>query len=79
MEKRRDGHTRHAFRAALWVNKKCRAISILADSYDIVAVLIRLQDRSLVVIAYYEARNARTEVEREVDLARQLEAIKSAT
>jgi hypothetical protein len=31
------------------------------------------------VIAYYEARNARTEVEREVDLARQLEAIKSAT
>jgi hypothetical protein len=42
-------------------------------------VLIRLQDRSLVVMAYYEARNARTEVEREVDLARQLEVIKSAT
>jgi hypothetical protein len=30
-------------------------------------------------MACYEARNARTEVEREVDLARQLEAIKSAT
>jgi hypothetical protein len=30
-------------------------------------------------MAYYEARNARTEVEREVDLARQLEVIKSAT
>jgi hypothetical protein len=78
-EKRRDGHARHAFRAALWVNRKCRAISIPADSYDIAAVLIRLQDRSLVVMACYEARNARTEVEREVDLARQLEAIKSAT
>jgi hypothetical protein len=30
-------------------------------------------------MAYYKARNARIEVEREVDLARQLEAIKSAT
>jgi hypothetical protein len=39
----------------------------------------QLQDRSLVVMAYYKARNARIEVEREVDLARQLEAIKSAT
>jgi hypothetical protein len=66
-EKRRDGHARHAFRAALWVNRRCRAISIPADSYDVAAALIRLQDRSLVVMACYEARNARTEIERETD------------
>jgi hypothetical protein len=66
-EKRRDGHARHAFRAALWVNRRCRAISIPANSYDVAAALIRLQDRSLVVMACYEARNARTEVERETD------------
>lgn len=61
------------------MNRRCRAISILADSCDIAAALIRLEDRSLVVMAYYEARNARIEVERETDLARQLRAIESAT
>jgi hypothetical protein len=63
----------------LWVNRRCRAISIPADSYDVAAALIRLQGRSLVVMACYEARNARIEVERETDLARQLRAINSAT
>jgi hypothetical protein len=61
------------------VNRRCRAISIPADSYDIAAALIRLQDRCLVVVACYEPRNAGTEAEREADLARQLQAIKSAT
>jgi hypothetical protein len=48
------------------------------DSYDITAVLIRLYDRSLVIIAYYEARKGGSEVERESDLVERLQEIKSA-
>jgi hypothetical protein len=48
------------------------------DSYDITAVLIRLHDRSLVIIVCYEARKGGSEVERESDLAEKLQEIKSA-
>jgi hypothetical protein len=49
------------------------------DSYDIASVLIRLHERSLVMMAYYEARKARLEAERESDLAERLQEIKLAT
>lgn len=78
-EKRQDGHTRHAFRAAVWVNRRCQASSIPVESYDIVAVLIKLQERNLVVMACYEARNGESEAEREADLADRLQAIDIAT
>jgi hypothetical protein len=40
---RSDGHARHAFRAAIWVNSRCRATQIIADSYDVTAVIIHLK------------------------------------
>ena len=43
------------------------------------AVLIKLQERNLVVIACYKARNRELEVEREADLADRLQAIDIAT
>jgi hypothetical protein len=49
------------------------------DSYDIVAVLIRIYERSLVVMVYYEARKVRSEAERESDLVERLQEIKLAT
>jgi hypothetical protein len=49
------------------------------DSYDIASVLIRLHERSLVMMAYYEARKARSEAERESDLVERLQEIKLAT
>ena len=42
IRKRLDRHARYAFRAAIWVNRRCTAISIPADSYDIAAVLLQL-------------------------------------
>jgi hypothetical protein len=70
--RRQDGYTRHAFRAALWVTKRCRATQIPVDSYDTVAVLLRLQDRALLITASYEPRDGKSAVEREAALARQL-------
>jgi hypothetical protein len=46
--------------------------SIPIESYDITAVLIKLQERNLVVIACYEARDGELEAEREADLAERL-------
>lgn len=43
------------------------------------AVLIKLQERNLVVMACYEARNGESEAEREADLADRLQAIDIAT
>jgi hypothetical protein len=77
--RRLDGHARHAFRAALWITKRCRATQIPVDSYDTVAVLLRLQDRNLLVVASYEARDGRSTAEREADLARQLRGLAEAT
>jgi hypothetical protein len=54
---RQDGHARHAFRAAIWVNKRCKAKLIQADSYDITAVLLELSEGSVLVMACYEPRN----------------------
>jgi hypothetical protein len=61
------------------VNRRCQASSIPVESYDITAVLIRLRERDLVVIACYEARNGEPEAEREADLAERLQAINTAT
>jgi hypothetical protein len=69
---RQDGHARHTFRAAVWMNRRYQATSIPVDSYDITAVLIRLHDRSLVIMVYYEARKGGSEVERESDLVERL-------
>jgi hypothetical protein len=70
--RRQDGHARHAFRAALWVTKRCRTVQIPVDSYDTVAVLLRLQDRALLITASYEPRDGKSAVEREAALTRQL-------
>ena len=35
--RREDGHQRHAFRAALWVNKTAKAQAVAVQSHDIVA------------------------------------------
>jgi hypothetical protein len=65
---RTDGHARHAFRAAIWVNIGCKATQIPADSYDVAAVLLHIKERKLSLIACYEARAADTEAIREQDL-----------
>jgi hypothetical protein len=54
------------------MNRRYQATSIPVDSYDITAVLIRLHDRSLVIMVYYEARKGGSEVERESDLVERL-------
>ena len=79
IKRRLDRYIRYVFRVAIQVNRRCIAISILVDSYDIAAVLLQLQGRSLTLIAYYEARSRTTEVYREADLAERLRALKSAT
>jgi hypothetical protein len=61
------------------VNRRYQASSVSVESYDIIAVLIKLQERNLVVIACYEARNRELEAEREADLAERLQAIDIAT
>jgi hypothetical protein len=78
-ERRQYGHTRPASRAATWVYRRCQASSIAVESYDLVAVLIKLQERNLVVMACYEARNGESETEREADLAERPRAIDTAT
>jgi hypothetical protein len=74
---RSDGHARHAFRAAIWVNSRCRATQIIADSYDVAAVIIHLKDRNLLLVASYEARAADTEAGREQDLAAILQTLEA--
>jgi hypothetical protein len=76
--RRQDGHVRHAFRAALWVTKRCRATQIPVDSYDTVAVLVRLQDRLLFIAASYDPRDGRSTAARETALAKQSEAVRAA-
>ena len=76
--RRQDGHVRHAFRAALWVTKRCRATQISVDSYDAVAVLLRLQHRKLLVAASYEPRDNQSTAEREAALAKQLLGLSEA-
>jgi ribonuclease HI len=76
--RRPDGHTRHAFRAAIWVTKRCRAIQIPVDSYDTAAVLLCLQNRNLLVAASYEARDGRSTAEREAALTRRLRGLTEA-
>ncbi|KAM0708882.1 hypothetical protein Q7P35_002918 [Cladosporium inversicolor] len=66
-------------RAAVWVNQRCQASSVPVESYDIAAVLIKLRERNLVVMACYKARNGESEAEREEDLAERLRAIDTAT
>lgn len=73
---RLNGHARHAFRAATWVNSRCRATQIQADSYDLTAVLIQLKGKKLLLVACYEARAVDTEAEREEDLAATLTTLK---
>jgi hypothetical protein len=77
--RRQDGHVRHAFRAAVWVNRSYNASAIPTDSHDVAAVLLKLQERSLLVIVGYEARNGVTEADREADLAMRLQAVEAAT
>jgi hypothetical protein len=76
--RRPDGHTRHAFRAAIWVTKRYRAIQIPVDSYDTAAVLLCLQNRNLLVAASYEARDGRSTAEREAALTRRLRGLTEA-
>jgi hypothetical protein len=49
------------------------------DSYNTVVVLLKLQDRNLLIVALYEARDRRSAVEREAALARQLRGLAEAT
>jgi hypothetical protein len=72
---RTDGHARHAFRAAIWVNSRCKATQIPADSYDVAAALIKLKERQLLLVACYEARAADTEAGRERDLEAVLQTV----
>jgi hypothetical protein len=72
---RADGHARHAFRAAIWVNTRCKATQIPADSYDVAAVLLHLKERKLLLIACYEARAADTEAIREQDLRAMIQTL----
>ena len=74
---RSDGHARHAFRAAIWVNSRCRATQIDADSYDVAVVIMHLKDRDLLLVASYEARAADTEAGREQDLAAMLRTLEA--
>lgn len=74
---RTDGHARHAFRAAVWVNSRCRATQISAGSYDVAAVLIHLKDKKLLLVACYETRAADTEAGRERDLATKLQTLEA--
>jgi len=66
--RRSDGHARHAFRSAIWVNGRCRATQLLADSYDVTAVLLHLADRKILLASCYEARSADSEAAREAEL-----------
>ena len=74
---RTDGHARHAFRAAIWVNSRCKATQIPADSYDVAAALVQLKERQLLLIACYEARAADTEAGRERDLEAVLRTVEA--
>jgi hypothetical protein len=74
---RTDGHARHAFRAAIWVNSRCKATQIPADSYDVAAALIQLKERQLLLVACYEARAADTEAGRERDLEAVLQTVEA--
>jgi hypothetical protein len=76
--RRQDGHTRHAFRAALWIAKRVRAIQIPVDSYDTAAVLLKLQDRNLLVVASYDPRDGSSTAIREAALSRQLQGLAEA-
>jgi ribonuclease HI len=76
--RRQDGHARHAFRAALWVTKRCRAMQIPVDSYDTVAVLLWLQDKILFIAASYEPRDNRSTAVREAALVKQLSGLSEA-
>jgi hypothetical protein len=73
--RRQDGHARHAFRAGLWTTKRGRATQIPVDNYDTVAVLLRLQNRTLLIAASYEPRDGKSTAEREAALARQLHGL----
>ena len=74
---RTDGHARHAFRAAIWMNSRCKATQIPADSYDVAAALIHLKERQLLLVACYEARAADMEAGREQDLKAVLQTIEA--
>jgi exonuclease III len=63
----------------VWVNRRYNASAIPSDSHDVAAVLLKLQERSLLLIAAYEARNGTTEADREADLAIRLQAITAST
>jgi len=74
---RTDGHARHAFRAAIWVNRRCKAQQIKADSYDVAAVLLHLEGRKLLLIACYEARASDVEAQRERDLEAVMQTLRT--
>lgn len=59
MTTRPDGHARHAFRAAIWVNSRCRATQIQADSYDVAAVLVQLKRRRLLLVVVLRSSSSR--------------------
>lgn len=52
--RRAEGHVRHSYRAAIWVNQGIQAQQVPIDSYDIVAVNIPGKERDLLLVAAYD-------------------------
>jgi len=69
---RQDGAPRHAFRTLIWTHQDCKATAVPADSYDITAITIPLQDEILLAIACYDPRDRGSVYEQERQLSRRM-------
>jgi hypothetical protein len=65
-----DTHGTHSGRPS--GSKRARSIQIPVDSYDTAAVLLKLQDRNLLVVASYDPRDGSSTAARDAALSTQL-------
>ena len=77
-EQRQDGHQRHAFRALLWVNQRCKARTVPIPSYDIVAAEIDTVQGVVLLVAAYEAGDGEDTATNEQEVAHWLQLIEEA-
>ena len=75
---RQDGHERHAFRALLWINQRCKAVAMPVQLYDIVVVEVDTAQGIMLLVTAYNLRDGEDTAAREHNILNRLRLIKEA-
>lgn len=75
---RQEGETRHAYRAAIWVNKRHAAQQVAVPSSDVVAVAFPTKRSVVLNVSAYEVKSTDGQAADEEQIRAKLQIIKKA-